>query len=173
MIKIKFFACQEIFIHTFFLRLYIFSYSDNLRATIRFMNGSGYFPLLHFPKIISHALLSIRFLRYFRSHMLKMLLIFRNGHVLLALRLFRACHTKMDSECLQELGHHILKAHLYKHVRMVPSDMSGKDCQLHWLNLRADDIKQSLCTERNIFLPNTKVTNRKHLPVGSKMQITV
>lgn len=72
---------------------------------------------------------------------------------------------------MQELGHHLLKAHIYKRApssnpRMDASESDfaaaaaqfGRDCQLLWLNQAAADLRASLCTQRNACYPNSKVS---------------
>ncbi|KRZ78111.1 Protein TANC2 [Trichinella papuae] len=81
----------------------------------------------------------------------------KRGHASIALWLTRRCSEKsLGAEDLQELGHHLLKAHIYKNVQR--PDCILNECQLFWLNHSAVDIKSSLCSTRNIFQPNTKVS---------------
>lgn len=94
----------------------------------------------------------------------------RQGHMLLALWLSRRGGLRADE--MLELGHHLLKAHPYKHLRpMVDSvassglitppavaGVSGRDCQLVWIQQSAKDLPRALCSDRNVAFPNTKVS---------------
>lgn len=79
----------------------------------------------------------------------------RAGHAAIALRLSRL-EAPLDAEKTMELGHHILKAHLYKNsgaeVAVVPRDL-----QAVWVALSADDVSGSLGSLRHLFSPNVKV----------------
>lgn len=79
----------------------------------------------------------------------------RMGHAAVALRLSRL-EAPLDAEKTMELGHHILKAHLYKNCgpEMV---VSPRDLQAIWVSLSADDVSASLASIRNLFSPNVKV----------------
>ena len=80
----------------------------------------------------------------------------RMGHAAIALRLSRL-EAPLDAEKTMELGHHILKAHLYKSCgpeMIVPP----RDLQAVWIALSADDVSASLASIRNLFSPNVKVT---------------
>ncbi|KFD55934.1 hypothetical protein M513_03058 [Trichuris suis] len=85
----------------------------------------------------------------------------KNGHASIALWLTRRCRERsLNAEDAQELGHHLLKAHVFKHFKPSPESHfpSGTECQLFWLNHSVLDIKQSLCSLHNVFQPNTKVS---------------
>lgn len=78
----------------------------------------------------------------------------RLGHAALAFKLSRL-HVPLDSEQALEIGHHILKAHIY---RAAPQHQSPRDLQSYWLASVARCVSQSLCTLRNVYSPNMKVS---------------
>ncbi|KAE9417289.1 hypothetical protein Angca_007587, partial [Angiostrongylus cantonensis] len=82
----------------------------------------------------------------------------RHGHILLALHLTESA--PLDSIRLFELAHHLLKAHPYKymHGKYIPEFTSSKDGQIHWIKRCSKDIGKALLNHRNMFFPNTKVT---------------
>lgn len=80
---------------------------------------------------------------------------FRSGHALMAFRLARAC-APLNPEKTIELGHHILKAHIYKSVSK-QLGYSSRDMQAYWMCLSALNLSQSLATHRNLYSPNVKV----------------
>ncbi|VDM59616.1 unnamed protein product [Angiostrongylus costaricensis] len=82
----------------------------------------------------------------------------RHGHILLALHLTESA--PLDSIRLFELSHHLLKAHPYKymHGKYIPEFTSSKDGQIHWIKRCSKDIGKALLNHRNMFFPNTKVT---------------
>ena len=77
------------------------------------------------------------------------------GHAAIALPLSRL-EAPLDAEKTMELGHHILKAHLYKTCGS-ELQMAPRDLQAVWVALSADDVSASLGCLRNIFSPNVKV----------------
>ncbi|XP_054264581.1 protein TANC2 isoform X4 [Macrosteles quadrilineatus] len=79
----------------------------------------------------------------------------RSGHAGIALRLSRL-QVPLDAEGTQELGHHILKAHLYKNMTLHKN--SSRDLQAHWISSVSADVSEALCTLRNIYSPNVKVS---------------
>ncbi|XP_076322873.1 protein TANC2-like isoform X3 [Tachypleus tridentatus] len=82
----------------------------------------------------------------------------RTGHALLSLRMSRLEAPLNSSQCL-ELGHHILKAHIYKSVvRDLPSGVLSRDLQALWVHQSTDDISRALSTVRNVYSPNVKVS---------------
>ncbi|XP_064595070.1 protein TANC2-like isoform X3 [Liolophura sinensis] len=80
----------------------------------------------------------------------------RSGHALMAFRLTRAC-APLNPEKTIELGHHILKAHIYKSVSK-QLGYSSRDMQAYWMCLSALNLSQSLATHRNLYSPNVKVS---------------
>ncbi|XP_008179715.1 protein TANC2 isoform X1 [Acyrthosiphon pisum] len=82
----------------------------------------------------------------------------RNGHSGIALR-FSRLQAPLDSEKTLELGHHILKAHLYKNVTLRPLDgASSRDLQANWLASVSSSVSSALCSMRNTYAPNVKVS---------------
>jgi len=86
----------------------------------------------------------------------------RLGHALLALKMSRA-EVALPSQQVMELGHHILKAHIYKSVstsalRQQPTgSVSSRDLQAYWLCLSTNCLSEALVSHRNLFSPNVKV----------------
>ena len=79
----------------------------------------------------------------------------RAGHSCLALRMSRL-EWPLDPEASLELGHHILKAHVYKNMaRSLP--LSPRDLQALWLAQSSHNVSQALASTRNMYSPNTKV----------------
>ena len=79
----------------------------------------------------------------------------RSGHAGIAFRLSRV-QSPLDAEKTLELGHHILKAHLYKNMTL--HKYSSRDLQAHWVASSSEDVSAALCTLRNIYSPNVKVS---------------
>ena len=80
----------------------------------------------------------------------------RAGHANLALRMSRL-EWPLDPEASLELGHHILKAHVYKNMaRGLP--LSPRDLQALWLAQSSHNVSQALACTRNLYSPNTKVS---------------
>ncbi|XP_058821683.1 protein TANC2 isoform X2 [Topomyia yanbarensis] len=78
----------------------------------------------------------------------------RNGHAGIALRYSRL-QVPLDPEQALELGHHILKAHLY---RSAPQHQSPRDLQAFWVASVTSCVSSALCTLRNVYNPNIKVS---------------
>lgn len=81
---------------------------------------------------------------------------FRLGHAGIALRLSRI-QAPLDSEKCLELGHHILKAHIYRNMTLHKT--SPRDLQAFWVCSSAKEASTSLGSLRNIYNPNVKVCN--------------
>lgn len=85
----------------------------------------------------------------------KLLVIYlRAGHAGIALRLSRL-QVPLDAEKTLELGHHVLKAHLYKNMTL--HKYSSRELQAHWIASVSADVSEALCALRNIYSPNVKV----------------
>ena len=56
-----------------------------------------------------------------------------------------------------ELGHHVLKAHIYKSVSR-QLGYSSRDMQAYWMCLSSHSLSQALVAHRNVFSPNVKVS---------------
>ncbi|XP_038045459.1 protein TANC1-like [Patiria miniata] len=81
----------------------------------------------------------------------------RSGHALLAFKLSRQSrHLNRDQTF--ELGHHILKAHIYKTLGRQLGGFSARELQAVWMHLNTDQLSLSLATRRNLFSPNVKVS---------------
>ncbi|XP_046487873.1 protein TANC2 isoform X1 [Neodiprion pinetum] len=78
----------------------------------------------------------------------------RLGHAAIAFRLSRL-QAPLEGEKVLELGHHILKAHVY---RGVAPCWPSRDLQASWLTSSTECISSALCTLRNIYSPNVKVS---------------
>ena len=79
----------------------------------------------------------------------------RTGHAAIAFRMSRQEAPLLPDKTL-ELGHHILKAHIYKN-KEDPS-MSSRDMHAIWLGLASGDVSASLGSVRNVSCPNVKVS---------------
>ncbi|GLH00293.1 Uncharacterized protein GBIM_06713 [Gryllus bimaculatus] len=79
----------------------------------------------------------------------------RTGHAGIALRLSRV-QAPLDAEKTLELGHHVLKAHLYKNMTL--HKYSSRDLQAHWVSMSSENISAALCSLRNVYSPNVKVS---------------
>lgn len=82
----------------------------------------------------------------------------RVGHAAIAFRLTR--HSKkLTSDDILELGHHILKAHIYRNTQQL-NNQSPRDLQSFWITSStcATTISSSLATLRNCYSPNIKVS---------------
>ncbi|XP_012155551.1 protein TANC2 isoform X2 [Ceratitis capitata] len=85
---------------------------------------------------------------------LKFLCDFRLGHAAIAFRLSRM-QAPLDPEQTMELGHHMLKAHIYRNCQgpQLPRDM-----QSFWIATVTDNISAALGSLRNVYSPNLKVS---------------
>lgn len=79
---------------------------------------------------------------------------FRAGHAGIAFRLSRL-QAPLDADKSLELGHHILKAHVYKNMTLVK--YSSRDLQAHWISSVCQSPSHALCSLRNVYTPNVKV----------------
>ncbi|XP_035899311.1 protein TANC2 isoform X1 [Anopheles stephensi] len=92
----------------------------------------------------------------------------RNGHAGIALRLSRL-QAPLDPEQALELGHHILKAHLYRNA---PSHQSPRDLQAYWVASVTGCVSSALTTLRNVYSPNVKVSRLLLLAGASPDHVT-
>ncbi|KAF0310719.1 Protein TANC2 [Amphibalanus amphitrite] len=88
----------------------------------------------------------------------KFLLDPRIGHASLALRLSRM-EAPLDPQKTLEMGHHVLKAHLYKNVLREELPVAARDLQAIWLANASADLSGALVSERNAYSPNVMVSN--------------
>ncbi|XP_076632083.1 zinc-RING finger and ankyrin repeat domain-containing protein rolling pebbles isoform X3 [Colletes latitarsis] len=92
----------------------------------------------------------------------------RLGHAAIAYRLSRL-QAPLDGDKALELGHHILKAHVY---RGVAPCWPSRDLQAIWLTSSTECVSSALCTLRNIYSPNVKVSRLLLLAGASPNHIT-
>jgi hypothetical protein len=81
----------------------------------------------------------------------------RNGHAAIALRMSRSEAPLMPDRTL-DLGHHILKAHIYKNVAPNTTPIPPRDLQALWVAQSTEDVSSALGSVRNVASPNTKVS---------------
>ncbi|XP_052694693.1 protein TANC2-like isoform X4 [Crassostrea angulata] len=80
----------------------------------------------------------------------------RLGHALMSFKLSRIS-TPLNPDKTIELGHHILKAHIYKNVSK-QRGYSSRDMQAYWMALSSESLNAALASHRNLFSPNVKVS---------------
>ena len=95
----------------------------------------------------------------------------RNGHAAIALRMSRI-EAPLNPDRTLDLGHHILKAHLYKSIVSSSSTSSipPRDLQAIWVALSTEDLSLALGSVRNVASPNTKVSRLLLLAGMHKMK---
>ncbi|GIY02847.1 protein TANC2 [Caerostris extrusa] len=82
----------------------------------------------------------------------------RPGHASIAFRMSRGVQQKSPDECF-ELGHHVLKAHIYKTTpKEYLQGIHARDLQSYWINLGSSCIESSLGSLRNLYAPNVVVS---------------
>lgn len=92
----------------------------------------------------------------------------RMGHAAIAFRLSRL-QVPLDGDQTLEMGHHILKAHIY---RTPPSVYTPRDLQSYWLSSVSACVSSALCTLRNVYSPNSKVSRLLLLAGASPDYVT-
>ncbi|CAJ1075650.1 protein TANC2-like [Xyrichtys novacula] len=80
----------------------------------------------------------------------------RSGHTLLAFWLCRQ-EGKLNKQQTLELGHHILKAHIYKGLSK-KLGVSSSVLQGLWLSYSTGSLSSTLSSLRNLYTPNIKVS---------------
>ncbi|XP_067110924.1 LOW QUALITY PROTEIN: protein TANC1 [Osmerus mordax] len=80
----------------------------------------------------------------------------RSGHALLAFMLSRQ-DGKLNRQQTVELGHHILKAHIFKGLSK-KTGVSSSVLQAVWISCSADGLSAALASLRNLYTPNVKVS---------------
>ncbi|KAM9409991.1 protein TANC1-like [Pholidichthys leucotaenia] len=80
----------------------------------------------------------------------------RSGHALLAF-MFSRQEGKLNRQQTMELGHHILKAHIFKGLSK-KTGVSSSVLQAMWVNCSTDSLSAALASLRNLYTPNTKVS---------------
>ncbi|XP_010143258.1 PREDICTED: protein TANC1, partial [Buceros rhinoceros silvestris] len=80
----------------------------------------------------------------------------RNGHALLAF-MFSRQEGKLNRQQTMELGHHILKAHIFKGLSK-RTGISSSHLQALWIGYSTSGLSAALASLRNIYTPNVKVS---------------
>ncbi|XP_075036921.1 protein TANC1 isoform X2 [Mixophyes fleayi] len=80
----------------------------------------------------------------------------RSGHALLAF-MFSRQEGKLNRQQTMELGHHILKAHIFKGLSK-KSGVSSSTLQALWIGYSTDGLSAALASLRNLYTPNVKVS---------------
>ncbi|XP_034731491.1 protein TANC1-like [Etheostoma cragini] len=80
----------------------------------------------------------------------------RSGHALLAF-MFSRQEGKLNRQQTMELGHHILKAHIFKGLSK-KTGVSSSVLQAMWVNCSTDSLSAALASLRNLYTPNIKVS---------------
>ncbi|XP_045154057.1 protein TANC1 [Echinops telfairi] len=80
----------------------------------------------------------------------------RNGHALLAF-LFSRQDGKLNRQQTVELGHHILKAHIFKGLSK-KMGISSSHLQALWIGYSTEGLSAALASLRNLYTPNVKVS---------------
>ncbi|XP_058484843.1 protein TANC1-like isoform X2 [Solea solea] len=80
----------------------------------------------------------------------------RSGHALLAF-MFSRQEGKLNRQQTMELGHHILKAHIFKGLSK-KTGVSSSVLQAMWVNYSTDSLSAALASLRNLYTPNIKVS---------------
>lgn len=92
----------------------------------------------------------------------------RMGHAAIAFRLSRL-QVPLDGDQTLEMGHHILKAHIYRNP---PPSFTPRDLQAYWLSTVSACVSTALCTLRNVYSPNMKVSRLMLLAGASPNFVT-
>ncbi|KAG8559912.1 hypothetical protein GDO81_017483 [Engystomops pustulosus] len=80
----------------------------------------------------------------------------RSGHALLAF-MFSRQEGKLNRQQTMELGHHILKAHIFKGLSK-KHGISSSTLQALWIGYSTDGLSAALASLRNLYTPNVKVS---------------
>ncbi|XP_016343590.1 protein TANC2-like isoform X1 [Sinocyclocheilus anshuiensis] len=80
----------------------------------------------------------------------------RNGHTLLAFWFSRQ-ENKLNRQQTIELGHHILKAHIFKGLSK-KAGVSSSILQGLWVSYSTESLSTALSSLRNLYTPNIKVS---------------
>ncbi|XP_050348553.1 protein TANC2 isoform X1 [Nymphalis io] len=95
----------------------------------------------------------------------------RAGHCGIAFRLSRV-QAPLDPEKSMELGHHILKAHMYRNMGPAQLGLCPRDLQAMMVASSSANVGEAVANLRNIYTPNVKVSRLMLLAGGSPNQIT-
>ncbi|XP_064213856.1 protein TANC2 isoform X6 [Tribolium castaneum] len=93
----------------------------------------------------------------------------RAGHSGIAFRLSRV-QAPLDEEKTLELGHHILKAHVYRNMSL--SAITARDLQAFWVCESSENVSSAVCNLRNMYSPNVKVSRLLLLAGASPNHVT-
>lgn len=93
----------------------------------------------------------------------------RSGHTGIAFRLSRV-QALLDTEKTLELGHHVLKAHVYRNVTLQSN--SSRDLQAYWIAESSENVSAAVGNLRNVYSPNVKVSRLLLLSGASPNYIT-
>lgn len=80
----------------------------------------------------------------------------RNGHALLAF-MFSRQEGRLNRQQTMELGHHILKAHIFKGLSK-KTGISSSHLQALWIGYSTEGLSAALSSLRNLYTPNVKVS---------------
>uniref|UniRef100_A0A671PL04 Protein TANC1-like n=1 Tax=Sinocyclocheilus anshuiensis TaxID=1608454 RepID=A0A671PL04_9TELE len=80
----------------------------------------------------------------------------KSGHALMAFMLSRQ-EGKLNRQQTMELGHHILKAHIFKGLSK-KTGVSSSVLQALWISCSTDGLSAALVSLRNLYTPNVKVS---------------
>uniref|UniRef100_A0A8D2CQS1 Protein TANC2 n=1 Tax=Sciurus vulgaris TaxID=55149 RepID=A0A8D2CQS1_SCIVU len=80
----------------------------------------------------------------------------RSGHALLAF-MFSRQEGKLNRQQTMELGHHILKAHIFKGLSK-KTGISSSHLQALWIGYSTEGLSAALASLRNLYTPNVKVS---------------
>nr|XP_014345120.1 PREDICTED: protein TANC1 [Latimeria chalumnae] len=80
----------------------------------------------------------------------------RGGHALMAF-MFSRQEVKLNRQQTMELGHHILKAHIFKGLSK-KTGISSSVLQALWIGYSTDGLSAALASLRNLYTPNVKVS---------------
>ncbi|KPJ10116.1 Protein TANC2 [Papilio machaon] len=95
----------------------------------------------------------------------------RAGHCSIAYRLSRV-QAPLDPEKTMELGHHILKAHMYRNLGPAQLGLCPRDLQAMLVATSSANVGEAIANLRNIYTPNVKVSRLMLLAGGSPNQVT-
>lgn len=95
----------------------------------------------------------------------------RAGHCGISFRLARV-QAPLDPDKTMELGHHILKAHMYRNLGPAQVGMCPRDLQAIMVASSSLNVGESIANLRNIYTPNVKVSRLMLLAGASPNQIT-
>ncbi|XP_013139381.1 PREDICTED: protein TANC2 isoform X2 [Papilio polytes] len=95
----------------------------------------------------------------------------RAGHCSIAYRLSRV-QAPLDPEKSMELGHHILKAHMYRNLGPAQLGLCPRDLQAMLVATSSANVGEAIANLRNIYTPNVKVSRLMLLAGGSPNQVT-